>query len=69
MPLSESAAHVQTVDDVVAAHIALRAQMPPVQAITNTVWRRPGVAAGAADQRGRLFIGRHRHSPAINPSA
>ena len=37
MPLSESAAHAPTVDDVVAAHAALRARKPLVQAITNTV--------------------------------
>jgi hydroxyethylthiazole kinase len=37
MPLSESAAHAPTVDDVIAAHAALRARKPLVQAITNTV--------------------------------
>jgi hydroxyethylthiazole kinase len=37
MPLSESAAHAPTVDDVVAAYAALRARKPLVQAITNTV--------------------------------
>jgi hydroxyethylthiazole kinase len=37
MPLSESAAHAPTVDDVVVAYATLRAQKPLVQAITNTV--------------------------------
>jgi hydroxyethylthiazole kinase len=37
MPLSDSAARAPTVDDVVAAHAALRAHKPLVQAITNTV--------------------------------
>jgi hydroxyethylthiazole kinase len=37
MLLFESAAHAPTVDDVVAAHAALRARKPLVQAITNTV--------------------------------
>jgi len=36
MPLV-SAAHVPTIDDVVAAHAALRARRPLVQALTNTV--------------------------------
>jgi hydroxyethylthiazole kinase len=37
MALSDSAAHAPTVEDVVAAHAALRARKPLVQAITNTV--------------------------------
>src|SRR3984885_3015777 len=37
MTLANSAAHAPTVDDVVAAHAALRARRPLVQAITNTV--------------------------------
>jgi hydroxyethylthiazole kinase len=37
MALSDSAAHAPTIEDVVAAHAALRARKPLVQAITNTV--------------------------------
>jgi hydroxyethylthiazole kinase len=37
MTLANSAAHAPTVDDVVAAHAALRARRPLVQALTNTV--------------------------------
>src|ERR1700691_3511921 len=37
MTLANCAAHAPTVDDVVAAHAALRARRPLVQALTNTV--------------------------------
>ncbi|CDX51080.1 hydoxyethylthiazole kinase [Mesorhizobium plurifarium] len=37
MPLALAAAHAPTIDDVVAAHAALRARRPLVQALTNTV--------------------------------